>query len=104
MKKEDIERIKAQSKKNLMKIREEERKACIERLKEVKQAIKDNFTVEVEKPISLGGQHCGIPINAIVVKSEELQIEIKVKQFRSNYQNRDLALLLMELAMDEIIK
>lgn len=102
--KRELDKIKEQSTQNLKKAKEEERKANIERLKVVKEIIKNNFTIEVEKPVNLGGQHCGMPVHAIIVKSEDLEIEIKVKHYRSNHQNRELAMLLMELAMDEIIK
>lgn len=102
--KKELEDIKKQSLKNLAKTKEEDRKANIERLKEVKQKIRENFMIQREKPNYLGGQHCGMPIYPIILKSEELGVEIKIKHFRSNFQNGDLARLLMELAMDELIK
>ena len=69
-----------------------------------KETAISKLLIETDKPKELGGQQCGIPIRAVIVKSEELQIEIKVKAFKSNYRNRELANLLMELAIDEIIK
>lgn len=102
--KKELDKIKLQAKETLKKIKEEERIANIEHLKGVKEIIKKNFVIEIEKPVNLGGQHCGMPVHAVIVKSSDLEIEIKVKHYRSNHQNRELAMLLMELAMDEIIK
>ena len=100
----ELDKIKEESKRNLKRIKEEEREANRVRVFIVKQQIRDNFKTTIEKPHQLGGQHCGMPVNTVVVKSEELEIEIKIKHFRSNHQNRELATLLMELAMDELIK
>jgi len=69
-----------------------------------KSIIKGKLTIEIEKPKQLGGQQCGMPIHAVIVKSEDLEIEIKVKHFRQNHKNRELATLLMELAIDELIR
>jgi hypothetical protein len=102
--KRELDKIKEDSKRNLKRVKEEEREANRVRLFIVKQQIRDNFKTIIEKPPQLGGQHCGMPVNAVIVKSEELEIEIKIKHFRGNHQNRELATLLMELAMDEIIR
>jgi hypothetical protein len=69
-----------------------------------KSILKEKLITEVEKPKQLGGQQCGMPIHAVIVKSEDLEIEIKVKHFRQNYKNRELATLLMELAIDELVR
>jgi hypothetical protein len=69
-----------------------------------KSVIKGKLIIEIEKPKQLGGQQCGMPIHAVIVKSEDLEIEIKVKHFRQNHKNRELATLLMELAIDELIR
>ena len=69
-----------------------------------KSIIKEKLTIEIEKPKQLGGQQCGMPVHAIIIKSEDLEIEIKVKHFRQNHKNRELATLLMELAIDELVR
>jgi len=69
-----------------------------------KSILKGKLIIEVEKPKQLGGQQCGMPIQAVIVKSEDLEIEIKVKHFRQNHKNRELATLLMELAIDELVR
>lgn len=74
------------------------------RLEEGKKQIKELYTFEFTKQSDIGGQHCGMYIPYCIVKSEELDIEIKVRSFRSNHKNRELATVLMDLAMDEIIK
>lgn len=84
--------------------KEEEREYEKKRLKQAKQELMDNLLVKFEKKETLGGQHCGIPIIPVIVRSEELGVEIKIDHFRSNYQNRDFAILLMELAIDGLIR
>ena len=49
-----------------------------------------------------GGQQCGIRSTAIKAESEDGEIIIIVHKYRSQYQNRDLAITLMELATDKI--
>ena len=69
-----------------------------------KSILKEKLTIEIEKAKRLGGQQCGMPIYAVIVKSEDLEIEIKVKHFRHIHKNRELASLLMELAIDELVR
>lgn len=70
-----------------------------------KQTIINNLSIEIDKPKeSLGGQQCGMPIYPMIVKSEDLNIEIKVGHYRSNHQNRELAITLIKLAIDELVK
>jgi hypothetical protein len=69
-----------------------------------KSILKGKLIIEVEKPKQLRGQQCGMAIQAVIVKSEDLEIEIKVKHFRQNHKNRELATLLMELAIDELVR
>lgn len=76
----------------------------MERLTKAKIDIKNLYEIEFEKREKNGGQSCGMYIPCCIVRSDELEIEIKVKSFRSNYKNRELAILLMDLAMDEIVK
>ena len=45
-----------------------------------------------------------MPIYPMIVKSEDLNIEIKVGHYRSNHQNRELAITLIKLAIDELVK
>lgn len=53
-------------------------------------------------PKRVGGQSCGMPNVGWVVRSE-LGIEIRVDTYRSMFKNRDLALELLDLAIDEIV-
>jgi hypothetical protein len=82
----------------------EELEANKKRLEEAKKYFRDNLIAGIEKKVSLGGQHCGIPVHPFVVKSEDLGVEIRVEHFRSNYQNKDFAMLLMDLVIDELIR
>lgn len=74
------------------------------KIQERKNIIRNNLVFESEKPRPIGGQNCGLPKQTIIIKSEDLEIEIKVSSFRSGYKNKDFALLLMDLAIDELIK
>lgn len=77
----------------------------MDRLKEAKEKLLESCSLGIEKKeVKLGGQHCGMPIHPFVIKSEALEIEIKVGHFRSNQKNKELAILLMELAIDELVK
>ena len=68
------------------------------------ETLKSLVIYNVEKHAPLGGQHCGMQIPAVIAKSEDLGIEISVKYFKSNIKNKELASLLMDLAIDELIK
>lgn len=83
---------------------EEEKERNKVRVKEAKVELLKLLEINVIKPTSTGGQQCGMPVYPISVKSEELGIEIIVSTHRSNHKNRELATLLMELAMDDLIK
>ena len=90
--------------KRLRAIRDKEREENKERVDAYKKELMKLLVIEHKIPRPTGGQQCGMPIHPISVKSEELGIEIIVKAHKSNYKNKDLAVLLMELAMDDIIK
>lgn len=71
---------------------------------EIKKELLDNLDISIEiEDRPKGGQHCGMRIHPIVVKCEELLLEIKVKQFRSNHKNKEYALSLMEYAIDKYL-
>ena len=90
--------------KRLKAVREKEREENKERIKAAKVELMKNLIIISKDERPKGGQSCGMPIMPISVKSEEFGIEIIVKAHKSNFKNRDLAVLLMELAMDELIK
>lgn len=73
-------------------------------LTEIKQQIRDNIRWDVKRPIPLGGQQCGIPNYPVILKSEELDVEITVGYYRSQLKNKELAFDLFELALDKLIK
>lgn len=51
-----------------------------------------------------GGQSCGMPKQGCIVSHPDYDISIMVKECRSDYENKILALLLFELAIKEIFK
>ncbi len=60
-----------------------------------------NVKWDIEKPPNVGGQHCGMPNYPIIAVHEELEIKITIGCHRSQYQNKNLAKILMELALDD---
>ena len=72
-------------------MKEETKKMLIENIK---------ITPLVQK---IGGQSCGIVNTGVKLKSD-LGISITVDSYKSQYKNKALAFLLMELAIDEVAK
>ena len=70
----------------------------------IRQEILDNIQWDQKKPDRVGGQHCGMPIYPTILRSEDLNIEITICYHRTQYKNRELALVLFELALDDILK
>lgn len=73
-------------------------------LEEIKQEIRDKIKVSIENPSYSGGQTCGVMPSKIILISEDLDLEIRVGYNRSQLKNRDLAIILFELTLDELIK
>lgn len=76
-------------------------------MEEVKKRIIDELEISFENhPLdNPGGQHVNIPPNiAVTLYSEEMDIKITVGYHRSRTKNKELALTLFELALDEVIK
>jgi hypothetical protein len=53
--------------------------------------------------VPLGGQVCGVA-RGISLYSPDLDIEIKINYFNSQYKNLELANVLINLVIDDIIK
>ena len=70
---------------------------------ETKKMLLENVKLTRYPEQKLGGQSCGIITVGIKLESE-LGITIIVDSYRSQYKNRDLAFLLMELAIEEAMK
>ena len=73
-------------------------------LDEIKQAIKNNVKWDSKRPPVTGGQHCGMPSYPVILKSEEIDLEIIVGYHRSQVENKKLAFTLFELALDDLVK
>ncbi len=73
-----------------------------EKKKEIIYQYKDEcYWVRTERP---GGQQCGVYIEPVIIKNESLSIEIKINYHRERSKNREVAKLLMDLAIEELIK
>jgi len=76
----------------------------MEDIENIKESIRKNIIFETISPYDKGGQTVSIVrLNTILI-SKELDIKIEIGAHRSAIKNRDLAMVLFELAMDEIIK
>lgn len=62
------------------------------------KVIKKTYPLEVK-----GGQHAGVSAG-VTLYCEEFEIEISIYAHNSQYKNRQLAIVLMELALDDLIK
>ena len=74
------------------------------RLEEAKKELMSQVVYSIGQSKRLGGQHVGIEHLPIIAKHEELEIEISIGYFNQNYKNKEFARLLMELAIDDLIK
>ncbi len=70
---------------------------------ETKKMLLENVKLTRHPEQSTGGQSCGIMSRGIKLESE-LGITIIVDNYRSQFKNRELAFLLMDLAIDEAMK
>lgn len=73
-------------------------------LEERKELIRKNIKSEAWPPVSRGGQQVGLGPSGIKLTSEDLDIEIIISHHRSRLKNHELAMTLMELAIDDLIK
>jgi len=69
-----------------------------------REKIIETLEFKVDDPRENGGQSVCISPRGIILKSDELGIEIKMNHFRSQHRNKEFAMTLMLLAIDEIIK
>ena len=76
----------------------------MESIKEIKDRILSSVRFEVYPPIQLGGQSCGMPIRGCKLISDDVDFEICIHYFRSQLKNKEMALDLFELYLDEVIK
>ena len=70
---------------------------------ETKKMLLENVKLTRHPEQKIGGQSCGIMSRGIKLESE-LGITIIVDNYRSQFKNRELAFLLMDLAIDEVMK
>ncbi len=64
---------------------------------EEKEELRKLIVFEVPKPY--GGQQCGIPTD-VILKCDEIGFSVHVSKFRSQMENRKLAMLMFELYLD----
>ena len=70
--------------------------------KQVKRLMGEVVSYVDDSNRKLGGQQAGMQHFPIVVESKELEIKISCGYHRSNYKNKETAMLLMELAISHI--
>lgn len=72
-------------------------------INQVKQQIKNNIKWECLNKHTPGGQSCSIPQLKMKLISEEIDIIIEIGYYRCGLKNKDLAMKLFELAIEEIV-
>jgi hypothetical protein len=73
-------------------------------LSEYKEIVKNNVKWDSKRPPVTGGQQCGMPRYPVILRSEELDIEIVIGFHHNSMKNKDLAWALFELALDDLVK
>lgn len=71
---------------------------------EVKQKIISEIKWGDKNPQKLGGQSCGFHHHIPTLISESMGIEISIGYYRSSLKNKEMALTLFELVLDEIVR
>ena len=73
-------------------------------IEELKEIIRKNISVKLHDTTVVGGQSCGLMPRTVVLKSEELSLEIIFGHNRSQLKNKEFVVDLFEVALDKIIK
>lgn len=68
-----------------------------------KQLILSNIRWEIEDPYSKGGQSVGIMPKKVTLICDDLDIKISVGYERSSLRNKEKALLIFDLALEDIL-
>jgi protein subunit release factor A len=71
---------------------------------ELREEIVKNLVIEAVPKKESGGQSVGRISPAIKLYSEELDLEIKIGAYRSQYQNRDAAMTIFQIILDDYLK
>ena len=72
--------------------------------KEAKEFIKKNIELKAVEPPVCGGQTVGTFQNFMMLRSEDVNIEIKCGHYRSQLKNTELIMTIFDLMLDELIK
>lgn len=75
-------------------------------INKIKEELIKNLTwlKQSGSPLVKGGQSCGVLRSDVTLYCEELDIKITIGYHKSVIKNKELALTLFELAMDDLIK
>lgn len=74
-------------------------------IEEVKNELKSKVKWSQKRSAEqLGGQQCGMPNYPVVLTCEDLDFEITIGFHKSSLKNKNLAFILFELALDELVK
>jgi hypothetical protein len=73
-------------------------------IEEVKKELLDNVVVTVPGREPSGGQSCGIIDCSVKLYQDDLDVTICIGNFYNIRDNKAIAMTLMELAIDELIR
>jgi protein subunit release factor A len=71
---------------------------------ELRKEIIKNLVIESVTKKHLGGQSVGRISPVMRLYSKELDLEIKIGAYRSQYQNRDAAMTIFQIILDDYLK
>jgi protein subunit release factor A len=71
-------------------------------INEIKEALIKDIRWESINPRPSGGQQCGMPVLTQQLNHDELGIKIQVSYYRSSLKNRELAMKMFDVAMDDV--
>lgn len=56
------------------------------------------------RPVQIGGQHTGSIDRTVIAENEIINVKIEMNAYSSQHQNREKALLLMDMIIEDVIK
>jgi len=76
------------------------------KINDIKKMVRDNIIKEAgnKRNEVKGGQSCGVVDSSIRLISQDLNIEIMIGDSHSMLKNHNLAMTIMDLLIDELIK
>lgn len=56
------------------------------------------------RPVAIGGQHVGTVDSTVIVENIDIGLRIEMSAYRSQHENREKALLLMNMIIEDVVE